>query len=616
MSDDDDSSFERIEYTEDGDENTRSASLVETQEVVPEKTKIVVELPPSMTQGNSDKASLQDEGTVKSCLSLDSKLSISYSTIGKFEQLHAASVQKGIGNEENRVNNSDPQEEDTKPSAAYSRKREPRWSMVDYGAHRSKRNNSDDDSFSTWNTNVGVCDFTADAGNDAASVAASSTISGFDLISMGGSKQHACPRCTFVNESHCVVCDVCGFALHANPCLDADSLLAQQLQEQEHRSAFKTVERDEAERQRLWQGESLFLQSQTLTQDVLKYLNERKDRTAIRNAKTADLTKQDIVGYEILPEHSMLILASRFIERFMKHHKKGQDLNLYLRFHFLPKMNGFSLDRVRQDGFLPYSKFSLNADDALKAAMDSAAYTGITYQSSTLASIPEDGGEEPEAVVLPGNGSIKKYLEQLRAPANEKKVKNIFQDKMMYLGCIAAIVKGYDSRDDWNDDDTCITTIQDPCQALPLVFFDASLRNHNGIHRLFSGLLRVCNDFFDPLEGVVQERSEGNPKPSARQRNLDFRDAGNLLPLQRVEQEGGAFPPLEPVEGVAFTPVRVETSGDSWSWQEDAWMDAVAMPGAHTPDRAPRMNDAPIASDEDLAHYFDREQRMYGPQQP
>jgi hypothetical protein len=612
MSDDEyDSSFERIKYCEEG-EDFEVISVVGNQlptdnELrgdfprgdLPKKTKVVVELPPSMTQGKSDEAPLQEETTVKSCLSVDSNMvSISKSMIGKFQHLHAASVQEGNRDEENRTNDSDPKK-GTKPATVDSRKREPRWPMVDSSTHRRKRNNSDADSFSSWNTSVGECVSIAEGGNDVTSVAASSTISGFDLISVGGSKQHACPRCTFVNENLCSVCDVCGFALEANPCLETDALLAQQMQEQENRSAFKTVERDEAERQRLLQGGSLFVQSQTLTQDILRYLEGFKKRTVARNAKTVDPTKQDIVGFEILPEHSMLILASRFIERVMKQQKESKHLGIFVRYHFLPKMNGLSLDRLRHEGFLPDSVFSVNADDALDATMDSSTYTFGAHRSVPLASIPEDRGVDEETVLRRGSEYGNPSSAQRVPLARERPFMKPVQDQMMYLGCIAAIVKGYDSRDDWKDDDTCITTIQNPSEALPLVFFDASLRNRCGILRLFSGLLRVCNDFFDPLEepdDPLPDQNAGEPAPTSQERNRDRREAETVEP--RVAEEA---------------PARFEN--DTVSWHADAWMDAVAVPGVQTPERAtsPMADDDTAAiRDEDLPQYFEREQRRYG----
>jgi hypothetical protein len=52
------------------------------------------------------------------------------------------------------------------------------------------------------------------------SVAASSTISGFDILSLSGAAERQCNRCSFLNGADDGVCGACGVALVANQCMD------------------------------------------------------------------------------------------------------------------------------------------------------------------------------------------------------------------------------------------------------------------------------------------------------------------------------------------------------------------------------------------------------------
>ena len=85
----------------------------------------------------------------------------------------------------------------------------------------SKASDYDEDSWSNLdNSNSGqsVSSGWSTFPSDVSTSSASSTISGFDLLSINGSSLRTCNRCSHCNAEGSGICMGCGVALLANPC--------------------------------------------------------------------------------------------------------------------------------------------------------------------------------------------------------------------------------------------------------------------------------------------------------------------------------------------------------------------------------------------------------------
>jgi len=271
------------------------------------------------------------------------------------------------------------------------------------------------------------------------SVAASSTISGFDILSLNtGESKRSCHRCTFLNSGKDGICGGCGVALIANPFPDADEQVARNLQEREEAMALQQLQIEEKKRKTMSE-ETILVRSQILANDILSFVQN------CQKTEGGD-------GIDTIQKESLVILASRFIERMDRANMESGKLQIV--YHFSEKMES-RMRQIRQDSLGPYASVSTNID---------AAYNqnGKYCKYSCLSTIPEDK-QEPNCL-----GWIVAAVDYPGSQAKTVKVSS---------GCAT------------------VRPIINSDECLPLVCFDASLRKKDIIRRLLNGTYAVC---FEP----------------------------------------------------------------------------------------------------------------------
>jgi hypothetical protein len=271
------------------------------------------------------------------------------------------------------------------------------------------------------------------------SVAASSTISGFDILSLSGATERRCNRCSFLNGLDDGVCGACEAALLANPCMDADKQIAKNLQLKEDAFAFSRLQADQKKRKSLAQL-SILARSQVLASDVVDFIQEYEDR-----------------GFSSLPEASLVVLASRFIDCADACMINGGKVSL--AYHFSEKHDG-RMTQIRQDGLGPYANVSTN----MEAAYTHPNRKKKSLNSSNLPSIPDFNTIKVESFETDHMGWIVATTEDASTIC--------FQAQG---GQTVRVVSGF----------AIVRTLTTSNDSLPLVCFDTSLRNHDMIRRLW-----------------------------------------------------------------------------------------------------------------------------------
>ena len=489
---DDDDSFSEVGLSDCGTESVSSSEEKETSSFIllPKKREgtedntsvnaksdtdvevvVQVQLPPHFSAGGSvtGAAACEKQQTAGDSVSLQSEAS-SFIPIRSFGRLKMG--QNLHDNENNddgldiidgdtkrvpRLKLKDDDSDDKKP-AAEELKFPPRAAPKDDGSEASDwsvvslfpttKAKSDDTSASSPND------------SDDASVAASSTISGFDLISLnGGSIQKKCPKCSFLNGCDDSICKGCNLALIANPNMEADEKLARSLQQQEEQEAFReTLSRQK--KRRFLGRETVLFRAQTLASDIISVLEACRMTTS---------PHCDTVGFCALPHASLTVLASRFIDCVDEMTDPTQEFvtPVTLCYCYSGK-DGHTMGRIRQDGFGAGARFGSTPEAALKAFSKYGDYgLGRSMFGGGLETIREQGG-------LDGSP---------RAPAIQ--------------GWIAAIVSsGRSSSVPVSSGSALVYARKRSVQSLPLVSFDATLIEKDIIRRLVNGLTTACRDFF------------------------------------------------------------------------------------------------------------------------
>jgi len=287
----------------------------------------------------------------------------------------------------------------------------------------------------------------------AGSIAASSTISGFDVLSLSGASKRRCKRCTFLNGEGDGVCGSCGVALLANPCLDADEQIARNLQQVEESLALKMLQTEEKKRETLGQ-ESVLIRSQVLVSDVGLF---------VRNCQTH--------GVDTLEEASHVILASRFIDSADEAVMKGGRVTL--AYHFCAELKEESMEQIRKDGLGIKAVVSTNIE---------AAYLHDQAQGTLW-----------KRRKLPNPFHLSPIQE------NEIYGEGAESDGRKHVGWIVATIeKPSDCSESSfphpsgrkvaiSSGSAIARTIKNSNESLPLVCFDASLRKDDVIRRLLNG---------------------------------------------------------------------------------------------------------------------------------
>ena len=338
----------------------------------------------------------------------------------------------------------------------------------------------DDSEASDWsvisslqNMKEKLADYSAYSPNDGddASVAGSSTISGFDLISLNGStNQKKCPKCSFLNGCDDSICKGCYLALIANPNMEADEKLARSLQQQEEQEAFRETLSRQKKRRSLGQ-ETVLFRAQTLSNDILSVIEACR-------MTTPSHCNTEGVGFCALPHASLTVLASRFIDCVDEMTDPTQDfVNPVTLCYCYTGKDAHIMSRIRQDGFGPCARFGSTPEAALKAF--SKYGLGRFKFSGTLETIREQGCSDNTP----------------HAPAVQ--------------GWIAAIVSsGRSSSVPVSSGNALVYARKRSVQSLPLVSFDATLFEKDIIRRLVNGLTTACRDFFSDC--VLSDAPEPN----------------------------------------------------------------------------------------------------------
>lgn len=205
--------------------------------------------------------------------------------------------------------------------------------------------------------------------SNAGSVAASSTISGFDLISLNGSSKKACKLCSFLNDRNASICLGCNMALVPNPCMDCDKEVAHHLQNKVEEYARAQQRQLNLKRASLASA-SLFVRSQCLVDDI-----ESVHRSAM------DFSRQG--GICSLPLPALRLLTSRFLDA-IRSPTDPNELPFTLCYCFTQVNN---VNTIFRDGFGSMSFFGSTPEVA------SWVYRARN-KNATLGTISEDYEEE------------------------------------------------------------------------------------------------------------------------------------------------------------------------------------------------------------------------------
>lgn len=330
------------------------------------------------------------------------------------------------------------------------------------------RGEEDDDTWASesW-TRVGDADsdvtslvtFTTTEGpsNSAVDDDASSLISDFDIISLSGASKRRCKMCTYINRDQDCLCQGCGRALLANPCVEVDEQIAKHLQMQEEDLAFKTVLLKEKKRSNI-SMQPLLVQSQLLSDDITDYV-----QTCLTDNR--DTLSSNAVGLCANPSGSLNVIMSNFIEYVLACKRDASSscpCKVSVAFHF-SRTSESGTSTIRHHGFAASSPFSENANVALIDGSQANRPTMARRSAIALTAIPEN-----EVVVDSSESN--------------------------YLGWIAAIATGEGSKKQFGKGecseggkDAAVVTTLNNNYSVPLLCFDASLRNHKIIQRLRRG---------------------------------------------------------------------------------------------------------------------------------
>ena len=353
------------------------------------------------------------------------------------------------------------------------------------------------------------------ATNTTATVASSSIISGFDVLSLNGSSHRRCRRCTFLNNEESTFCLACDLALVANPCLDMDQQIAINLQRKEEEAAFETLRCEEKKRKTLYQR-TIFGQASILATDVQARVDTAKCR-GVATFSIPDLT----------------LHASRFINHWL--HQQNEILQqqnaqqrptVYLTYHF----SSIGFNQVRVLGLRNFGFVSENMQAAYSNGLEQVlpsqqqVETAVLPRSPALYTIPEVENAE----IVDGTDKLGWIVATIGGGERPRSVKSV------------RVSSGTAQ----------ITAFDFALTCFPLVAFDASLREDDVIRRLRNGLSQVCQYFFDDLlapdnynELPYEQSCEPSPskKPKAPPELLGLckeEEDGNIEEEEAQEDEG------------------------------------------------------------------------------
>jgi hypothetical protein len=334
------------------------------------------------------------------------------------------------------------------------------------------------------------CSFTEK--NSTASAAEFSTISDFDLLSIGGTRQFECKRCSIFNSGLDVICSGCGIALVPNPCLEADAQLAKSMEMNEKKRAFDLLKREETMRKQIWEQPLLF-QAETLTRDILEVV--RRYEPFLFNA---------------LPEADLMIQASRFIE-----FARNPGTTISLAYHFSTNTEQ-RLDQIRADGFVPPVETTVIEEVTQQSFDDSAD----THRAPTVS---KNGSGEGRDDTPDEMGWILAFLGSAEATSSNDRTLKVTNE----------------TRKIWK--------MVNSTQCLPIICFEPLYAGTDDVCRLYNSLSQVCFDFFS-TDWVASERmlcELGCVSDSPRKKKVRRDDYGKDLATTDRERESSRAAPSE-----------------------------------------------------------------------
>lgn len=274
---------------------------------------------------------------------------------------------------------------------------------------------------------------------DDASVAASSTISGFDLISINGSS----------SQTHTI-----SKGCH-NPTFSADELLARALQkEEEEQQAIEEATCQQRKRYALSSSRGQKLDTEILSVVEVCRLTQPSFATTERT------------GFSTLPQASLARLASKFIKcvNRMQHQTKAYASPVTLCYCYTAK-DSTTMNSIRQDGFGEGARFGSTPDAAGKAF---ARYAfGGSKRRRRLETIMEQGG-----------------------------IGSNLAAAIDIQGWIVAIVSGVRSSTvAVSSGSALVYACKESAESLPLVSFDVTMMKQDVIRCLLNGLTTCFHDF-------------------------------------------------------------------------------------------------------------------------
>ena len=385
-----------------------------------------------------------------------------------------------------------------------------------------------------------------------------------------------------MNQDGATICKGCGAALVANPCLEVDHQIAINLQQKEERDALEDVQNSERKRKQL-PRQSLLDQAQELVSELEKRLSDGfhiriPSRTGGRNSKRPKPLQESRTGnflrstfcnasYELIPSVDLTISASQFLDCARQRCAQEGAASVFLAYMFTSKAK---YRAVQFGGGHSARVLTSSPDDAFQYWKE---YVYPNENSSSSLPGPFDH--------RPGSASL------LSTIGEEQKHEDVschqkFPDRaeMAAVGWIVALAPGREERGDHfttrhsskatatattnnastattngNGSDNVnnteeapqnfnVTTVKGQGSHLPLVCFDAMVRNHLETTRLFMATEQLFLDFMQSVgvHTIPTTTSTASPLEFAATAAVEDAAAGNALSAATLHTQGAATP--------------------------------------------------------------------------
>jgi hypothetical protein len=345
-------------------------------------------------------------------------------------------------------------------------------------------------------------------GTQASASIAPSMISGFEVLNVDGSSVRRCNHCSYHNDAEEGICQVCGVALVANPNVDVDLQIALHLSQKFENEELSRLRREEKKREDMHE-KPLLERAWALTSDVLTFLQsvQEYNGSVTLHSKSFHPTN----GIATIPEVDLLHLTSSFIPT-----AQGSKDSISFAYVFTLKE---SFHYVCKNGF--------NAPVQVSEHVEAAFTEGFTHADISTS----DGSQLGRNPVYAVSEDIPEDIATSR------------------LGWIVAVTNhssGSERSAKVSSGTAPVITLTRKSDCLPLVCFDASIRDKDIVRRLLNGCTDVFHDFFysRPLAYEVAK-----PQPLSS-------------PSKRTNYQEVATPNERQLQGIADVTPTTETDGE------------------------------------------------------